>query len=278
MGSCCCIQKSLKVSPTDFASSLPDGIVNIVEESDPKRINEFADLVSESFCGTTTTPPEPIMAWTYDHGDGTFELDAGTASGEILKKVPSLERTEYFRFIGHFITHQCLRHGGCYALEDTDGKLCAAAITIPPNANAVWDIGLCEMMMIIEKMGGDSKIPERMNKGISKDKMDQVEKIMQIAHKNHAPSKHLYLYVLATKPEVQGKGYGSKLLKFINNAATFQHVPAYLETSGKKNEEFYLSRGWIVAGRYPLSVKGYKLKADADDTEGNLLAMTKPVY
>ena len=280
MGSGCCIPKSLKILPSEFAGHLPIGIVNITEESSAERINEFADLISESFCGTTSTPPEPVMAWTYDHGDGTFELDAGTAPVEVLKSEPSEERKAYFKFLADFIVHQCMRHGGCYALEDSPGgKLCSAAVTIPPNDKQLHTIGFCEMMGIIEKIGGETAVPDRFKGGISDKKMNELEKLMLNAHKVHAPKKHLYIQAFATKPDEQGKGRGSQLLDFIHRSAKFQQVPSYLETSGKKNEEFYTKRGWIVIERHRFSVSGIKFIADKDDylEGGALLSMIKHV-
>ena len=265
MGSGCCIPKSLKVVPIDYNSNVPKGIVNITEESSPDRINEFGDLIAESFCGTTTTAPEPVLAWIFDHGDGSFELDAGTTPAEVLKQDPSEERKAYFKWLAYFCIHQSLRHGGCYALEDTDGKLCSAAITIPPNNNRLYDVGFCEMMGIINKLGGESMVPKIISSGIGSKKLKELEKVLKNAHQKHASNRHLFLSVFATKPSEQGKGHGDKLLTFINDSAKFQKVPIYLETSSKKNIDFYNKRGYIIAEKCPIVVSGFEFKADNDD-------------
>merc|ERR1712196_323929 len=103
-------------------AGLPEGIIQVTENSEQELIKEFSDCIGDSFCGTSTSRPEAVLSWAYD----------SNASGEnpasVLTAEPSPARVKYFKYLGAFITHTGLRHGGCFALKNADGKIVAATV------------------------------------------------------------------------------------------------------------------------------------------------------
>ncbi len=57
--------------------------------------------------------------------------------------------------------------------------------------------------------------------------------------KKYAPTKHMYLSLLAVDPPQQGKGFASALLKPMLARIDESHLPAYLETQNTKNVAMY---------------------------------------
>ena len=63
----------------------------------------------------------------------------------------------------------------------------------------------------------------------------------------HRPSEpHYYLGVLGTDPDQQSKGIGSALIQPVLDRCDKERMPAYLESSKKKNLSFYQKHGFEV--------------------------------
>lgn len=63
---------------------------------------------------------------------------------------------------------------------------------------------------------------------------------------------HLYLQMIGTAPEAQGKGVGSKMISFILETSASTKKPVYLETSVLKNVEMYKKKGFTVHGDWKI--------------------------
>lgn len=63
---------------------------------------------------------------------------------------------------------------------------------------------------------------------------------------------HLYLQMIGTAPEAQGKGVGSKMIDFILETSATTNKPVYLETSVLKNVEMYKRKGFVVHGDWKI--------------------------
>lgn len=63
---------------------------------------------------------------------------------------------------------------------------------------------------------------------------------------------HLYLQMIGTLPESQGKGIGSEMLRFILETSAALRKPVYLETSVQKNVEMYQKKGFVVHGDWKI--------------------------
>ena len=62
----------------------------------------------------------------------------------------------------------------------------------------------------------------------------------------HPTEPHWYLFVLGTKPEWQGRGMGSALLRKVLKECDRDGIPAYLEASSERNRDLYLRHGFEV--------------------------------
>ena len=66
--------------------------------------------------------------------------------------------------------------------------------------------------------------------------------------KRHPREEHWYLEVLGTRPDRQGEGLGSALIRQGLERAEQDGLPAYLESSKESNVPFYRRHGFEVTG------------------------------
>lgn len=239
----------------------------MLDTSDQALLDEFINLIANSFCGSTESPPEAALSWTFD------PTSSGGNPTNFLTSEPSAARTKYFKFLGGFMAHSGFRHGGCFALKGPDGNLVAATVTFPPNSQHLHQTGFCEMMEIVQKMGGWAKVgtPE-IQGGDSEKRTTKLNQVMEESHKAHAPGLHLYVLAFATAIGQHGRGYGKELMSFLVESAGRMNVPVYLECSGEKNERFYENNGFKMMQRYPLTFNNQSFRPD--ELEG-LTAMVR---
>ena len=107
---------------------------------------------------------------------------------------------------------------------------------------------------------------------LSTPRMQALEKTMATAHKECTSGRHLYIYAFGALPMEQGKGYGHRLMQFLTKAADYNNCPAYLETGGIKNVNFYMKNDFEVKHVYPIEVDGTKFDPDGI---GGLSAMVR---
>ena len=254
----CCIPASLRVAPEVYAgpNGLPEGIVQVTDTSDQKLIDEFINVIAQSFCGTQESAPEAALSWMFDPSA------SGENSAGCLTDVPSDARVKFFKSLGGIVAHTGFRHGGCFALKNSDGKIVCATVTIPPNNKSLYNTGLWEFMDIAKKLGGMGNIAPERKGGEPAARMSKLDAAMKKSHKAHAPGLHLYVLAFATALGQQGNGHGRKLMTFLTESARRMDVPAYLECSGKRNERFYGKNGYKMMQRYAITHKDQKFNAD----------------
>ena len=229
MGCTMCVPKAEAINPSVyFPDGLPEDIVHLTPDSLPELIKEFCDGLASSFEG------EPTTSWGYD--------------GET--KEVTAERTAFFRWSMQFCFVQYSRHGGCFALKDSEGAMVAFAITVPPSSRALHKPGMCETMYILNQC---ESMPAALQTGDSAVRMQLIENTMHKAHDIHGADKHFYINCFGTKPDTQGKGYGKKLVQYLTAAADHNKLPTYLECSGAQNERFWGKNGFEVKERYPMT-------------------------
>lgn len=75
---------------------------------------------------------------------------------------------------------------------------------------------------------------------------------MRAAMDEHHPMDrpHAYLWLLGVRPELQGLGVGSRLLKSRLDILDAQRMPAFLETATERNVAFYQRNGFSVLSEY----------------------------
>jgi len=73
---------------------------------------------------------------------------------------------------------------------------------------------------------------------------------LERAHPHTPP--HLYLALLGTEPEAQGRGLGSAVMAPVLEQCDSDGVGAYLESSKERNIDFYARHGFRVTGEIQL--------------------------
>ena len=99
-----------------------------------------------------------------------------------------------------------------------DGKMVAAAATIPPNDKKLHDAGICEQIRILFRIGILS-VPKIMEQPRMTEINNVLGEAQLKAHNDIVPGRHLYVYAFATSIEHQGKGYGRELFQFLCDSA-----------------------------------------------------------
>jgi len=66
--------------------------------------------------------------------------------------------------------------------------------------------------------------------------------------KSHPREPHWYLPLIAVRPEQQGRGLGSALLRPMLERCDADGLPAYLEASTPRNRALYERHGFVVTG------------------------------
>jgi len=137
------------------------------------------------------------------------------------------KRIEILHYLWIFLLKDGLRNGKIFA---PTSKLEGIAIWYPPNKVhiGVWRGLRSGILKVITKFG---RITIR--------KMNQINKIIKQIHIKHISEPHWYLSLIAVKPEFQGRGYASQLLKPMIKRIKNQGFPIYRETNNLKNVSLY---------------------------------------
>ena len=123
-----------------------------------------------------------------------------------------------------------LPYGACYVTSGYE----AATLWRPPG---LWHVTLWQYI---------SNAPELLGifgTGVLKvmNTMDKVEKV-------HPTQTHWYLQTIGTDPAMQGKGFGSLIMRDQLARADKTRIPCYLESSKDTNIPIYKSFGFEVTG------------------------------
>jgi ribosomal protein S18 acetylase RimI-like enzyme len=152
---------------------------------------------------------DPVMTWIYRSDS---------------ERQGRLERLFTF-----FLRRIWLRHDECYATE----RLFGAALWLPPGE---WHLGPLAQLRLVPGMV--SVMGRSLPRGF------QAVQTMEKRHPADPP--HYYLPVLGVEPEFQGRGFGSALLQPVLGRCDRDGVPAYLESSKRRNVVLYERHGFRV--------------------------------
>ena len=135
-------------------------------------------------------------------------------------------------------------HGQVYINQSGNG----AAMWLPPGVSSQapfhWRLLLTPLQLFF--FGG----LQSLKRG------QQVEQLMSV---NHLTEPHFYLHAIGASLGSQGRGIGSALLKAGLADCDKQSMPAYLESSNKKNNPLYQRYGFEVIGESSLPDNGPKI-------------------
>ena len=88
-----------------------------------------------------------------------------------------------------------------------------------------------------------------------------VSDLMSSRHKRHITSPHWYLYLLGVEPELQGKGYASKLVKAMLDRTDREGLACYLDNTNEKNLTMHQRYGFRVIEEYEVPRTGVSIWA-----------------
>jgi len=160
---------------------------------------------------------DPVMSWIFP--------DAETRGRRVAPMFEVLAR------------HFHLRHGLCTLAED-GGTALGGAMWDPPGE---WRVGPLRTALAIpaamRAMGGS------VTRGLAV--TDAFERV-------HPAEPHYYLAYVGARPEAQGRGVGSALLRTTLEQVDRRRMPAYLESSDEANVGYYERFGFEVIGEVRL--------------------------
>jgi ribosomal protein S18 acetylase RimI-like enzyme len=122
-----------------------------------------------------------------------------------------------------------LVHGDTYT---TDNAV-AGAVWTPPGAEE------------------DDKLGDRLAE-ISGPDAERLLAAFALMEANHPHQPHHYLFLLATRPEMQSHGIGSRLLRPVLEQCDRDATPAYLEATSENSRRLYLRHGFEPVGEIRL--------------------------
>jgi GNAT superfamily N-acetyltransferase len=121
-------------------------------------------------------------------------------------------------------------HGAIY----TDAEIQAAAVwqaPLPPKPGRARELLVALSMM--------AALRSASSRGLQ---------LSRVVARSHPRVPHWYLGILGTSPDHQGRGVGSSVLAPILERCDADGVPAYLESSKRRNIPFYERHGFSVTG------------------------------
>jgi GNAT superfamily N-acetyltransferase len=152
---------------------------------------------------------DPVMSWI-------FRKDS--------ERLARLERA-----FGLFLRRIWLPREECYAAD----RLFGAALWLPPNT---WHLGVVDQLRLLPSMIG-----------VTGGNLPRLSRVLNIIEKKHPKEPpHYYLAVLGVEPELQGRGFGGALMQPVLARCDREGVPAYLESSKRRNVVLYERHGFRV--------------------------------
>jgi GNAT superfamily N-acetyltransferase len=161
---------------------------------------------------------DPVMSWIFRSGE----------------RLPRLERA-----FTAFLHNIWLPQEECYATE----RLFGAALWLPP---AKWHLGIAAQVRLLPTM---IRVAGR--------DLPRLFRVLNLIEAHH-PKKpdHFYLAVLGVEPELQGRGFGSALMSPVLARCDRERIPAYLESSKRRNVVLYERHGFRIVEELRLPKDG----------------------
>jgi GNAT superfamily N-acetyltransferase len=127
----------------------------------------------------------------------------------------------------------------CYATD----QLFGAALWLPPGH---WHVGPAEQLRLLPSMIA-----------VNGRNLPRLMTVLRMMEKSHPKGPaHYYLAVLGVEPELQGRGFGSALMQPVLARCDRERIPAYLESSKRRNVALYERHGFRVVEELRLPKDG----------------------
>lgn len=217
--------------------------------TDSKTFDDYSEQIGIAFTGTPTVPGEAVFQWCMNH------IDDDMLSRE--------DRIKAIQFMCDFPLNETYakEHLSFCKVDDSGGDMVSLVVLrqVNPSYDFGWFAGVgtkFRQFMLGMTKGKDGKIPKLfMDKQLSKPCHDMGKKGNQFNDNLHTWSRkygpsepHWYFNFVATDPSLQGKGYGSEIMKRACELADEQSVDCYLETAGEPHKRFYEKHGFELTG------------------------------
>jgi len=144
------------------------------------------------------------------------------------------DRLKKLDYVFEFIITGGLKYGEVMAMEDS---LKSVAVLLPSDK--------IRMTLQQQIACGGLKLCLDVGLGVVH-RLSYLHEFTAKLQKRHMPEKHRYLQLLGVDPEMQGQGYGGRMLHEIQRRLKVERLPLYLETENEKNLPFYTKRGFKV--------------------------------
>jgi GNAT superfamily N-acetyltransferase len=156
--------------------------------------------------------------------DAFFTLDATAwLIAEPHERARVLPR-DFAIYIDHALTH-----GEVHLIEEDDGKLAAAAVWFPQLTGPTPEPDNYEEQLVAAC-------------GIYTDRFRTLDQLFEDNHPSTYP--HHHLAYLATRPDRQGRGLGSALLRHHHRQLDHYGTPAFLQASSEQARKLYERHGY----------------------------------
>ena len=114
----------------------------------------------------------------------------------------------------------------------TTDRLIGGAFWMPPDT---WHLGVFKQLSMLPAMAV-----------ILRGELPRLLRLLNAIEAKHPHERHYYLPVIGVRPEWQGRGFGSALLRPILERCDREALPAYLEASSERNRALYERHGFGV--------------------------------
>mmetsp|Transcript_116928 Transcript_116928/g.206850 ORF Transcript_116928/g.206850 Transcript_116928/m.206850 type:complete len:264 (+) Transcript_116928:84-875(+) len=223
---------------------LPSNVVE-VNVKDPAQFEEAAAVMTRSFAGSESTPPEGSMDWTL-----------GPLFSEKWTDPQRAELMSYFMKVTLY-TDGRSKNGRVLAVRTKDGEGFGAVIAFQYHLKGFKGESFMENMPALMKMGLPPylKEPLKSNGGKGIDVRCSALGMVEEIHKKYASKPHIYVNTVAVDPAQQGQGLCSPLMRLVSKLADEKGLMCFLQAAGEKNPAIYQRYGYEIVGQGELSCK-----------------------
>jgi GNAT superfamily N-acetyltransferase len=179
------------------------------------------DRTAEVVKATSVDVPE--LAWTLAQA---FEDDPAM---RYFMPDDSARRTRLGRLFAELALPDTLRHGETYATPDMG----AGALWVPPGEAGSSLMETLRLIPLAASIFGGRNLVRSL-RGLA------------FMESNHPKEPHWYLWILGVRPERQGEGVGSMLMRDMLDRIDDERMPSYLEATSPGSRDLYLRHGYEV--------------------------------
>jgi GNAT superfamily N-acetyltransferase len=135
---------------------------------------------------------------------------------------------ELERGFGLFARRVWFPHDATY----TTDRLIGGAFWMPPGT---WHLSMFTQLSMLPAMAV-----------ITRGDLVRLLRVLNAIEAKHPHEEHYYLAVIGIRPEWQGRGFGSALLRPVLDRCDGERLPAYLEASSPRNRALYERHAFSV--------------------------------